>query len=77
MYKSKLQIPLNQEIEKIIILTNNDQINLINDLKEDITNTIRIKELKILNKSEENIINKDAEFKENLEDIDVIIYVFI
>ena len=75
MYKSKLQIPLNQEIERVFILTDKEQINLIKNLKENIVNTIRIKELEILDKSEEKKLNNDIKYKDNIEDINVSIFI--
>ncbi len=72
-YKSKLQIPLNQEIEKVYLFTSNNQITVLNDLKESIVNTIRIKELMILDKSEEVSLKLDEKNKEIIEDFDIIL----
>jgi len=74
--KSELQIPLNQELEKVILLTNNNQLKIINNLQEDIVNTLRIKNLQIIENSEkENIIGK-PDFEENFEDIGVSLLLF-
>ncbi|MBY9005778.1 MAG: valine--tRNA ligase [Candidatus Lokiarchaeota archaeon] len=75
-FKSKLQIPLNQEIEKVYLFTNKNQVSILKDFKENIVNTIRIKELIILNKSEEEANNLEPEKREFIEDIDVSLNLF-
>ncbi len=74
--KSELQIPLNQELEKVILLTNNNQLNLLNNLKEDIMNTLRINDLQIIENSKKDIITGRPDFEENFEDIGISLLVF-
>ncbi len=73
-YKSKLKIPLNQEVLKIIIFSDNNMLKLIDNLKNDIKNTIRIKKLEIYEKSQENSIKDKPELKEAIEELGIIFY---
>ncbi len=73
-YKSKLKIPLNQEVLKIIIFSDNNMLKLIDNLKNDIENTIRIKKLEIYEKSQENHIKDKPELKEAIEKLGIIFY---
>jgi len=73
-YKSKLKIPLNQEVLKIIIFSDNNKLKLIDNLKNDIKNTIRIKKLEIYEKSQENSIKNKPELKEAIEELGIIFY---
>jgi len=76
-YKSKLQIPLNQDVERIIILANSNLIKDINELKEDIKNTIRIKNLEIMDKKKEKTIKNKPDLKESSEELGIIFYLSI
>ena len=76
MSKSKLQIPLNQEIHKLILLMEKNQIENILDLREEIKNTIRIEKLEIIEKSEEKSIKTEPDLKQVVEDLNIIVYFF-
>ncbi|MFX1349540.1 MAG: valine--tRNA ligase [Promethearchaeota archaeon] len=76
MSKSKIQIPLNQEISKVVLLTAKNNINYIENLKEDIRNTIRINKLEIIEKSLEKSIKEKPDLKENVEDLNISVYFF-
>jgi valyl-tRNA synthetase len=77
MSKSKNQMPLNQELSKVIILTEGTNINYFEDLKDDIKNTIRIKDLKILDKSKESSIKEVPNIEEIYEALNCKFYFFI
>jgi valyl-tRNA synthetase len=76
MNKSKLQIPLNQEISRVIILIKEKRMNNLEKLKEDIKNTIRIKNLNIREISEEKTIKGNPDLAQNIENLNIKIYVF-
>ncbi len=76
MNKSKLQIPLNQEISKVFILTEENQMRDLKNLKEDIKNTIRIDELKIIDKSLENSIKEKPDLKQEVKELNISVYIF-
>ncbi|MFW9783805.1 MAG: class I tRNA ligase family protein, partial [Candidatus Heimdallarchaeota archaeon] len=76
MNKSKYQIPLNQELSKLIVLTEGTNIKLFEDLQEDIKNTIRIKDLVIMEKSKESSIKEVPKSKEIYEELNCKIYLF-
>jgi valyl-tRNA synthetase len=73
--KSKLQIPLNQEITKIIIVLENNLFGYLEDYKEDIKNTIRIKNLELLERSKEKSYKNKPELKENDEELKLTFYI--
>ncbi len=70
-YKSKLQIPLNQEVSRVILISDTD---LGEDIKNTIKNTIRIKKLEILDKKDEKKIKDKPEFKEIIESLNITFY---
>ncbi len=74
--KSKLQIPLNQEVERIIIFTNKNAINEIENVKADIINTIRIKNFEIIESKKEKDIKESPELKEDYEDLNLSLFFF-
>jgi valyl-tRNA synthetase len=76
MNKSKIQMPLNQEFTKIIILTSSNDFEYIEILKEDIKNTIRIKNLEIMDKSIESSIKDKPDMKQDFEELNITIYFF-
>ena len=76
MNKSKLQIPLNQEISKVIILVEGKELHYSDDIKEDIKNTIRIGELEIIEKSRENSIIEKPDIKQYIESLNITVYIF-
>ncbi|MFX0041435.1 MAG: valine--tRNA ligase [Candidatus Hodarchaeota archaeon] len=76
MYKSKLQLPLNQEISKVLILTEEHQITDFKHLKEDIQNTIRIDDLEIIAKSVEGSIKEKPDLKQDIEELNISVYIF-
>ncbi|MFX1281244.1 MAG: valine--tRNA ligase [Promethearchaeota archaeon] len=75
MTKSNLQIPLNQEIKRIIILSKKENIENLNNVREDIKSTIRIENLEIEDKMITSIKEK-ADLIEELEDLNMSIYIF-
>ncbi|MFW9952877.1 MAG: class I tRNA ligase family protein, partial [Candidatus Thorarchaeota archaeon] len=72
--KSKLQIPLNQDIPKMIILS--DNIKYLESLKPDISNTLRINELIILHKDKSKNIKKEPDLREDYKELGVSILFF-
>jgi valyl-tRNA synthetase len=76
MNKSKLQIPLNQEIPRVIIISERNQLKNISKLSNDIKNTIRIDKLDIIEISEESKIKDVPLFKENIKDLGIAIYIY-
>ena len=76
MLKSKLQIPLNQVVEKVILVSESKQLKNIEIVKEDIQKTIRLGNLEIIEKSIENSIKEKPDLKENLEDLNIVAYFF-
>jgi valyl-tRNA synthetase len=76
MIKSKIQIPLNQELTKVVLFIENDKFNYIEDLKEDIKNTIRINHLEIKKKLIEKSFKEKPETIETIENLNIIVYIF-
>ncbi len=76
MHKSKLQIPLNQSIRKVILVLSINQMKKIDNLKEDIKYTLRIENLDIIEKSQENTIKHKADLKQSIEDLNITVYIF-
>ena len=75
--KSKLQIPLNQEISEIIITTpKKENLKVLNNLREDIKNTIRINNLKIIEISELNENDLLPTLEEDVDFLNGKIYFF-
>jgi len=74
--KSQLKVPLNQEVSRIIIVSDKEQLKIIKDLKIDITNTIRIKNLEVIESSQESSIKSEPDLKEYIEDLKISIYYF-
>ncbi len=74
--KSKLKIPLNQEVERIIISTDKNKINEIENVKADIINTIRIKNFEIIEIKKEKDIKESPELKEDYEDLNLSLFFF-
>ena len=68
--------PLNQELSKVIILTGNNDVNYLESLNEDIKNTIRIKNLEIMDKSIESSIKDKPDLKQDFEELNITIYFF-
>jgi len=75
-YKSQLQIPLNQEIKRIVIRTDKNQIEKIEDLREDIKNTIRIENFEVLEDFDEDLIKPGPDLKEKIEELNIVVYFF-
>ncbi|MCK4369630.1 MAG: class I tRNA ligase family protein, partial [Candidatus Lokiarchaeota archaeon] len=76
MLKSKLQIPLNQAVEKVILVSESKQLKNIEIIKEDIQKTIRLDNLEIIEKSLEKSIKEKPDLKENFEDLNIVAYFF-
>ena len=76
MLKSKLQIPLNQAVEKVILVSVSKQLKNIEIIKEDIQKTIRLDNLEIIEKSLEKSIKEKPDLKENFEDLNIVAYFF-
>ena len=77
MNKSKFQIPLNKEISKVIILIEENQMKFIENIKEDIKNTIRIRNLEIMEKAGENLIKEKPDSKQHIEEPNITLYFFM
>jgi valyl-tRNA synthetase len=75
-YKSKLQIPLNQELSKVFVLTDNKIAKILEELSEDIVNTIRINQFQLLDKKQESKIKEKADIKESIEELDITFYIY-
>lgn len=73
-HKSMLQIPLNQEVSRVIILSENNIQNILKDLEKDIKSTIRIKSLEIFEKAQEDKIRDKPESKESIEGLGITFY---
>jgi valyl-tRNA synthetase len=76
MNKSKLQIPLNQELSRVVILTKENRLKNLENLKEDIKKTVRTEKLDILKISEENNIKENPDFKQQFEDLNITVYIY-
>ncbi|MFX0033793.1 MAG: valine--tRNA ligase [Candidatus Hodarchaeota archaeon] len=72
--KSNLQIPLNQEVKKVIIITNK---HLLKNVEEDIKNTIRIVDFQIVESDKESSTKGIPDLKEIIEDLNIKVYFFI
>ncbi|MHA1282141.1 MAG: valine--tRNA ligase [Promethearchaeota archaeon] len=77
MCKSKMKIPLNQEINKIIIGGKKKDLKELDLIKSDIIKTLRIKKLLLLNLADiREKIDKAADFKKIYEERDLNFYFF-
>ncbi|MFX0030096.1 MAG: valine--tRNA ligase [Candidatus Hermodarchaeota archaeon] len=76
MNKSKLQIPLNQEIERIIILSDREKLGKIKMMEEDIKSTIRIKFLEFIEDTNKSSIKEKPNFIEDIEELSISIYIY-
>jgi len=76
MLKSKLQIPLNQNITKIILISDTNQIKNFEKLKKDIINTIRIDNLEIIDKLLVDSIKEKPDIKGDIENLNIKVYFF-
>ncbi len=76
MIKSKLQIPLNESIKKVVFISETDQHKEFELLKEDIKKTIRINKLEIIGKESEKNIKEKPDIIENFEDQNIKFYFF-
>ena len=76
MNKSKLQMPLNQEIKQVIILTNKEKLEMIKVLEEDIRSTIRIANIEFLEDLEEFPSKQKPDLIEKIEDLNISIHIF-
>jgi len=74
--KSKLQIPLNQEISRVTILTEENELKNFEKLREDIKNTIRIGTLEIKEKLSETLDEVKPDFEQRIEELNIIIRIF-
>jgi valyl-tRNA synthetase len=76
MNKSNLQIPLNQAIKRIIILSDKKKIELLKILKEDIKSTIRIDSLEFIEDIKKSSIKQTPDLIEIIEELNISIYFF-
>jgi valyl-tRNA synthetase len=74
--KSELRIPLNQEVKKVILIANNNQVDIARNVHDDIIHTLRIKELQIKKGSEREKVSGKPDFEDELEDRGISILVF-
>ncbi|MFW9818404.1 MAG: class I tRNA ligase family protein, partial [Candidatus Thorarchaeota archaeon] len=75
MQKSKLQIPLNQNLKRVILVSDPNQLKYINTLKEDIKSTIRIDNIELIERSQEKKISEKSDLKEDIEDLNIKVYI--
>ncbi|MFX0188119.1 MAG: valine--tRNA ligase [Candidatus Hodarchaeota archaeon] len=73
-HKSMLQIPLNQEVSRVVIISENNIQKILKALEKDIQNTIRIKSLEILEKAQEDKIKEKPESKDRIEGLGITFY---
>jgi valyl-tRNA synthetase len=76
MQKSKLQIPLNQSIKKIILFLNDNQYKKVENLKNDIKNTLRIDNFEIFKDSQESSFKGQPDLIETIENLGIKVYFF-
>ena len=76
MQKSMLQIPLNQSLRKVILISDQKYLKIIKNLKEDIKSTIRIENLEIIEKSQEKKIGDKSDLKEDIEELSIRVYIY-
>ncbi|MFX1408766.1 MAG: valine--tRNA ligase [Promethearchaeota archaeon] len=76
MNKSQLQIPLNQEVSKVIIIIEANLLKNIEFLKQDIKSTIRIDNLEIIEKSMESYIKEKPNLMQEVKELNLSIYIF-
>ncbi len=75
MVKSSNKIPLNQELNKVILILDINRVKMLEALQIDIKKTIRIKELIVIDKeTQESLDTPDIE--ENIEDLGLNILIF-
>jgi valyl-tRNA synthetase len=74
--KSQLQIPLNQELSEVRIISDSDQIKKIKKISKDISETIRIKNMEIVDNKDIGSIKKNPDLKEDFEDLDLSVFLF-
>jgi valyl-tRNA synthetase len=73
--KSKFQIPLNKEISRLIIVSEDNKKEIIEEFKEDIINTIRIKNLEVYNKNQDKKVKDKPDLKEKVEGLAITFYI--
>jgi len=76
MNKSKLQIPLNQGIKKVIIIADKLNLEKIKSFKEDIINIIRIEHLELFEKTMETSIEEQPILTEINKELNITILFF-
>ncbi|UCC18617.1 MAG: valine--tRNA ligase [Promethearchaeota archaeon] len=76
MGKSMLQIPLNQSINKVILIADTNRLKKIDNLQRDIINTLRIENLEIIEKSQEKNIKEKSDLKQYNEDLNITVLIF-
>lgn len=74
--KSKLQIPLNQEISRVVISASKSLISEIERLKTDISNTLRIKKFEVIDNEREKDLIGIPRLREHYEDLSLVIFFF-
>ncbi|TXT59348.1 MAG: Valine--tRNA ligase [Promethearchaeota archaeon] len=74
--KSQMKIPLNQELTKVIIIGEEDNLERIEDLENDIIKTIRINDLKKIKHSQKESIKEEPDLKKELTDDSLILYIY-
>jgi len=74
--KSQLQIPLNQELEEVMIFLDDNKTEIVENIRKDIAETIRIKKLEVLGNKNKQKIEHVPDLKENFEDLDLTIFIY-
>lgn len=74
--KATNKIPLNQELSKVVVVCEEENVNILQDLALDIKNIIRIRDLQIINKNEEGNVTEKPEIDDNLEELKIRLLIF-
>ena len=74
--KSKLQLPLNKEVSRVVLSSKKENLAILTNFAEDIKNTIRINEFDVIDEEtlKESKILPDSE--EYIENLNVRLYIF-
>jgi valyl-tRNA synthetase len=74
--KSQMKMPLNQELGKVLILSDDKMAQKLEKIKEDIIKTIRIESFEISAQEPKESTIGEPTLKKDLEDENLILYIF-
>ncbi len=74
--KSKLQLPLNKEISRVIISSKKENLKILTNFAGDIQNTIRINKLDVIDEKSLNESKVVPDLEEYIENLNVRLYLF-